>query len=407
MSNKKRRGVTLGLFILAAGVVVTALALGGGDNRAKAAKHQPDGDNIQPPVHNFTTTTPPVVKRPPPVPTEPPKVDIVFVLDTTGSMSGLLAGAKRKIWSIANKVLSGQPRPHVRFGLIGYRDIGDAYVTKRYELTEDLDDIHEHLKGLRAAGGGDTPEHVNQALAEAIRQMQWRHGDGVLRQIYLVGDAPPHEGRSGLRSADLAREATNRQIVINAVRCGSMPRTQLAWQRIARLAGGLYASIRQDGNMYAVKTPMDRRLADLNARLSATLLASGGAAAKRATRRRATANAAMDRVAQAESAAYRARSGRIDSNDLLTRIKRGKKLSSFKPSDLPAPVAAMPKTEREAYVAKVARQRATLRNKIVKLATKRKAYIKNQRRAMKRGDGFDDKIGAALRSQGAKAGIAY
>ena len=159
--------------------------------------------------------------------------------------------------------------------------------------------------------------------------------------------------------------------------------------------------------MYAVSTPMDRGLAHLNARLSATLLASGGATAKRASRRRATANAAMGEVAQAESATYRARSGRIDSNDLLTQIKRGRKLSSFKPADLPAPVAAMPEAERQAYVAKVARKRTALRNEIGKLAAKRKAYIKNKRRELKRGEGFDDKIGAALKVQGAKAGIAY
>jgi hypothetical protein len=34
---------------------------------------------------------------------------VAFVLDTTGSMSGLIDGAKRKIWSIANQLASGQP----------------------------------------------------------------------------------------------------------------------------------------------------------------------------------------------------------------------------------------------------------------------------------------------------------
>ena len=59
-----------------------------------------------------------------------PVVDVVFVLDTTGSMSGLIETAKEKIWSIASTMASAQPTPEIRIGLIGYRDKGDAYVTR-------------------------------------------------------------------------------------------------------------------------------------------------------------------------------------------------------------------------------------------------------------------------------------
>ena len=55
---------------------------------------------------------------------EPPRIDVVFALDTTGSMSGLIEGAKQKIWSIADKLVSGNPRPEVRMGLVAYRDLG-------------------------------------------------------------------------------------------------------------------------------------------------------------------------------------------------------------------------------------------------------------------------------------------
>ena len=58
-----------------------------------------------------------------------PKIDVCFVLDTTGSMSGLIEGAKQKIWSIANEITSARPTPDIRIGLIGYRDRGDEYVT--------------------------------------------------------------------------------------------------------------------------------------------------------------------------------------------------------------------------------------------------------------------------------------
>src|SRR4051812_24944923 len=68
-----------------------------------------------------------------------PQVEVVFCLDTTGSMSGLIDGAKQKIWSIVNQIASGRPNPEVKVGLVAYRDRGDAYVTQVYDLTTDLD----------------------------------------------------------------------------------------------------------------------------------------------------------------------------------------------------------------------------------------------------------------------------
>ena len=55
-----------------------------------------------------------------------PKVDVVFVLDTTGSMGGMIEAAKEKIWSIASNMASAQPAPEIRIGLVAFRDRGDA-----------------------------------------------------------------------------------------------------------------------------------------------------------------------------------------------------------------------------------------------------------------------------------------
>src|SRR4026208_1159961 len=97
-----------------------------------------------------------------------PRIEVCFVLDTTGSMGGLIEGAKQKIWSIANEMISAQPTPELKLGLIGYRDQGDEYVVKSFQLTDDIDSIYGHLRDFKAEGGGDEPESVNEALAEAI-----------------------------------------------------------------------------------------------------------------------------------------------------------------------------------------------------------------------------------------------
>ena len=121
-----------------------------------------------------------------------PRIEVCFVLDTTGSMGGLIEGAKQKIWSIANEMISTKPTPELKLGLIGYRDRGDEYVVKSFQLTDDIDSIYGHLRDFKAEGGGDEPESVNEALAEAIEKMPWSQDRKVLKIIFLVGDAPPH-----------------------------------------------------------------------------------------------------------------------------------------------------------------------------------------------------------------------
>src|SRR5262245_56397553 len=127
----------------------------------------------------------------PPKP-ERPRADVVFVLDTTGSMSGLLEGAKKKVWSIANEMLKGRPVPDLRMGLVAYRDKGDAYVTQVTDLTRDLDKVYEVLLGFRADGGGDGPENVRQGLHDAITKISWSKEKSAFKVMFLVGDAPPH-----------------------------------------------------------------------------------------------------------------------------------------------------------------------------------------------------------------------
>jgi len=57
-------------------------------------------------------------------------------------MDGLIEGEKQKIWSIANTIVSEKSPPQLKVGLVSYRDRGDKYVTKRFDLTDDLDKVY-------------------------------------------------------------------------------------------------------------------------------------------------------------------------------------------------------------------------------------------------------------------------
>lgn len=201
----------------------------------------------------------------PAITTDKAHVDAVFVLDTTGSMSGLVAAAKEKIWAIANTLTQTQPTPEIRMGLIGYRDRGDDYVTRVTDLTTNLDAVYESLMGFAADGGGDGPESVNQALNEAVTRLSWRSDSNTYKVVFLVGDAPPHmDYQDDVKYTDTVKLANDRGIVVNTIQCGNDPGTTPVWRDIAQRAEGRFFQVAQGGSTVAAVTPYDAELAGLS-----------------------------------------------------------------------------------------------------------------------------------------------
>jgi len=117
-------------------------------------------------------------------------VDIVFVLDTTGSMGEEINRLKRTIEIINLNITSLSSKPKVRFGMVLYRDRGDAYVTKVIPLTEDLERFRTDLNVVGADGGGDGPEDLQSALQDTVQKIEWSE-DGI-RLGFVITDAAPH-----------------------------------------------------------------------------------------------------------------------------------------------------------------------------------------------------------------------
>jgi Mg-chelatase subunit ChlD len=118
-------------------------------------------------------------------------LDILFLLDSTGSMDDEISALQSSILSIADQIDHLRPRPDLRFGLVTYRDRGDEYVVGKVDFTDHVRSFSDQLSQIRAAGGGDYPESLNEALHASIYNMDWREED-TIRLIFLVADAPPH-----------------------------------------------------------------------------------------------------------------------------------------------------------------------------------------------------------------------
>jgi Mg-chelatase subunit ChlD len=346
--------------------------------------------------------------RPAPVAKAAPRVEVAFVLDTTGSMGGLIEGAKRRIWSIARRIGEGRPRPDLRIALVAYRDLGDAYVTRVFDLTGDMDQVYQNLTSFQAQGGGDTPEHVSAALSDAVSKVSWSRQAGM-QVIFLVGDAPPHvDYQDGYDYRRHVREARERGIAVETVQCGGDSETARVWTRIASLGGGHYARIDGQGGMPVMVTPVDAELARLNAELTSTVVAGGSREEQKRASLRLDARAAMPAAMAVEAAPYFAAAERLAETDLVGMAPAAQKNELEKlrarPEDLPKPLQSKSDKEALAYLDAQKQKRQQLQGRIAELQKERDAYAAKAQPAK---DGFDEQVVQSLRERAAKAGIEY
>ncbi len=118
-------------------------------------------------------------------------LDVLFLLDATGSMSDEIDQIKTTLLSIAARISDLPSQPDLRFGMVAYRDRGDEFVTRTYDFEADIGQFLDSIRGVQADGGGDEPESLNEALHTAVNGPEWRGGE-ALRLVFLIADAPPH-----------------------------------------------------------------------------------------------------------------------------------------------------------------------------------------------------------------------
>ncbi|HEX9996895.1 MAG TPA: vWA domain-containing protein [Abditibacterium sp.] len=339
-----------------------------------------------------------------------PRMEIAFVLDTTGSMGGLIDGAKKKIWSIVNQIASAKPQPEIRVGFVAYRDKGDAYITQVHDLSADLDKSFATLDKFEAGGGGDTPEHVQAGLHDAVTKLSWGKsgsGNANYQVIFLVGDCPPHfDYKDGINYKTDLERAARRGILVNTIRCGDNAETEKIWLDIAKRGMGTYLSLPQDGGTISIPTPYDGAMAKLADELESTTVAFRGKEARQ--RASAASNAVALPAAKAERGAFNAKSAQIyGSFDATTAVASGRRAESIKDSELPEKLAKMPKKERVAYLNKQAARRKIVQKQMAQLEKKRAAFLRAAQKKQGGASGFDQKMLQTFRKQATARGFVY
>ena len=174
-------------------------------------------------------------------------LDVMFVIDTTGSMGDEIDRIKGTLLRVTERLRGLEQEFDLHYSAVLYRDLGDEYVTKAHPFTGDIESFVETLQGVRANGGGDGPESLNQGLAHAVSLDGWR--EDAARVMFLIADASPHmdyEGDTPYGQSLLA--AVDRGIRIHSVAASGLdPFGTVVFRQTAQFTGGQFIFIEYGG----------------------------------------------------------------------------------------------------------------------------------------------------------------
>jgi hypothetical protein len=177
-----------------------------------------------------------------PRPDGPVAVDVLFLLDDTGSMDDEIDRLKTTIDTVAAQVASLDSHPDVRFGMTLYRDLGDPFVTSTFDFTSDVDAFRGAIRDVVADGGGDYPEALDEGFAEAMAKPSWRDPATTVQLVFLIADAPPQVGRQvDVTYAQSIVEAVSRGIKVFPIASSeSDDQAEAVFRQIAAATGARF-----------------------------------------------------------------------------------------------------------------------------------------------------------------------
>ena len=345
---------------------------------------------------------------------EKPLVQLAILLDTSGSMQGLIEQAKTQLWKVVNEFLAADRdgvRPELQVALYEYGKSSipraEGYLRMICPLTTDLDKVSEELFALRTNGG---QEYCGAVIQAATGGLQWSKSHRDMKTIFIAGNEPFTQGGVDYRAA--CRAAIGKGIVVNTIFCGSNAEgLKTSWADGAKIADGKYMCIDHNRAVVHYNAPQDKEIARLGAELNKTYVAYGREGEKAAARqheqdanaRKAAPGAMAQRAVTKSSANYRNTGW-----DLVDAVKGGKvKLEEVAEAELPAEMQKMDEAERAEYVKKQAADRGRLQKRIQELNAERKKYVAAKQREAAAGgaDTLDGVMSRAIQEQAKAKGF--
>ncbi len=350
--------------------------------------------------------------------TKQPSIELAILLDTSGSMQGLINQARSQLWKIVNELATAKQNGEVPVMKVALYEYGksslpasEGYLRQIVPLTENLDQLSEELFALKTNGG---EEYCGQVIQAATNGLKWSESDESLKLIFIAGNEPFTQGKVDYKVACPA--AIQKGITINTIFCGpEQTGIQTGWKEGALIADGSYLSINQGVKVVTPKTPYDKRLSELSRSINKTYLFFGSQSQQNeSVARQLSADLSAGNsspASEADRATFKG-SGRYKAKaDLVDAIVGKKvKLEDLEQEELPVELKKMTKKERVTFVEKKQKERTAIQLQIQELTKKRKQFIAaemKKQKNQKEVSTFDAAVIKALKSQAVKKNFQF
>ncbi|MCW8875516.1 MAG: VWA domain-containing protein [Kangiellaceae bacterium] len=353
---------------------------------------------------------PPVIS---PKPNTKPKIQIAILLDTSGSMDGLINQTRNQLWQVVNEFSTAKRNgvaPILEVALFDYGNTKNpqdkGYIRKLNNFTTELDRVSEGLFSLTTNGGD---EYCGYAIKTAVEQLQWSQSPNDIKSIFIAGNEPFTQGPIHFQEAIAA--AKKKGISVNTIYAGDYKEgVNGSWKSGALIADGSYMSIDANQRVVHVEAPQDKEIAELNAKLNQTYVPYGETGKESAMRQME-----QDRRTNQISGALLAKRAKTKSStyynnkswDLVDAIEEGEvsvgQIAEFQEQDLPEEMHDMSVEEKKDYVIQKAEERKAIQEKIIVLGSRRAAYVAEKRKEQAAAaPTMDQALSAAIKKQAEK-----
>jgi hypothetical protein len=341
------------------------------------------------------------------------KIQLAILLDTSGSMDGLIDQAKAQLWKVVNELARAERKgahPLLEVAVFEYGNDGldqsGGYIRMVTDLTTDLDAVSEKLFGLTTNGGS---EYCGMVIDRAASKLSWSRANDVLKVVFIAGNEGFDQGPVAYAGA--CGRAAAKGIVVNTVFCGGAEEgVATFWKDGADRADGRYMSIDQNAAAVGIATPYDKEIVALGDELNGTYVAFGGRGEESKSRQSAqdTNAASMGAEAEVQRSVAKAQAAYANSEwDLLDALKsRQADLRTLKDDELPKEMRSMTLAQKEKHVKDLDARREALQKKINEANEKRRAYVAEAMKQNAEANTLEHAILTAVREEATKKGFA-
>ncbi len=350
--------------------------------------------------------------------TNQPSIELAILLDTSGSMQGLINQARSQLWKIVNELATTKQKGQVPVLKVALYEYGksslpasEGYMRQIMPLTENLDQLSEELFKLKTNGG---QEYCGQVIQAATNGLKWSESNESLKLIFIAGNEGFNQGKVDYKIACPA--AIQKGITVNTIFCGpEQTGIKTGWQEGALMADGSYLSINHGVKVVTPETPYDQRLSELSRDINQTYLFYGSERQRKESSKSQTSADGLAGKSSPASDADRATfkgSGRYKAKaDLIDAIVGEKvKLNELKEEELPKELKKLTKKEQVAFVKKKQKERKAIQLQIQELTKKRNQFIAaelKKQNNQKKNSTFDTAVIKALKVQAEKKNFQF